>query len=58
MISDAALLADCARTGTAFVPFFPLGGGLDPIDTTRLEETAAGGLRKSLDNIEAKLTKT
>jgi aryl-alcohol dehydrogenase-like predicted oxidoreductase len=23
------------------VPFFPLGGGLDPIDTTRLEKTAA-----------------
>jgi pyridoxine 4-dehydrogenase len=39
--ADAALLADCARTGTAFVPFFPLGGGLDPIDTTRLEKTAA-----------------
>jgi aryl-alcohol dehydrogenase-like predicted oxidoreductase len=38
---DAALLADCARTGTAFVPFFPLGGGHDPIDTTRLERTAA-----------------
>ena len=39
--ADAALLAECARTGTAFVPFFPLGGGLNPIDTTRLEETAA-----------------
>ena len=39
--ADAALLAECARTGTAFVPFFPLGGGLDPIDTTRLEKTAA-----------------
>jgi pyridoxine 4-dehydrogenase len=39
--SDAALLADCTRTGTAFVPFFPLGGGLDPIDTTRLKQTAA-----------------
>ena len=23
------------------MPFFPLGGGFDPIDTTRLEETAA-----------------
>jgi pyridoxine 4-dehydrogenase len=23
------------------VPFFPLGGGLDSIDTTRLEKTAA-----------------
>jgi pyridoxine 4-dehydrogenase len=39
--ADAALLAQCTRSGTAFVPFFPLGGGLDPIDTTRLEETAA-----------------
>ena len=39
--ADAGLLAECARSGTAFVPFFPLGGGLDPIDTTRLAETAA-----------------
>src|SRR6201982_1732682 len=39
--ADAELLAECARTGTAFVPFFPLGGGLDPIDTSRLEKTAA-----------------
>jgi aryl-alcohol dehydrogenase-like predicted oxidoreductase len=39
--ADAALLAECARTGTAFVPFFPLGGGVDPIDTTPLEKTAA-----------------
>ena len=31
--ADAALLAECTRSGTAFVPFFPLGGGLDPIDT-------------------------
>ena len=23
------------------MPFFPLGGGLDPIDTTRLEKIAA-----------------
>jgi aryl-alcohol dehydrogenase-like predicted oxidoreductase len=39
--ADAALLAECTRSGTAFVPFFPLGGGRDPIDTTRLEKTAA-----------------
>jgi pyridoxine 4-dehydrogenase len=38
---DAALLAECTASGTAFVPFFPLGGGLDPIDTTRLEQAAA-----------------
>jgi pyridoxine 4-dehydrogenase len=36
----AALLAECTRSGTAFVPYFPLGGGLDPIDTTRLEKAA------------------
>ena len=39
--ADGALMAECARSGTAYVPFFPLGGGLDPIDTTRLEKTAA-----------------
>ena len=39
--ADGGLLAECTRSGTAFVPFFPLGGGFDPIDTTRLEETAA-----------------
>jgi aryl-alcohol dehydrogenase-like predicted oxidoreductase len=39
--TDAALLAECTRSGTAFVPFFPLGGGLDPIDLTRLEQAAA-----------------
>jgi aryl-alcohol dehydrogenase-like predicted oxidoreductase len=39
--ADTALLAECTRSGTAFVPFFPLGGGLDPIDTTRLEKIAA-----------------
>ena len=39
--ADAGLLAECTRSGTAFVPFFPLGGGLDPIDTSRLEQTAA-----------------
>jgi aryl-alcohol dehydrogenase-like predicted oxidoreductase len=39
--ADATLLAECTASGTAFVPFFPLGGGYDPIDTTRLEKTAA-----------------
>jgi aryl-alcohol dehydrogenase-like predicted oxidoreductase len=39
--ADAGLLAECTRSGTAFVPFFPLGGGFDPIDTSRLEKTAA-----------------
>jgi len=39
--ADAGLLAECTRSGTAFVPFFPLGGGFEPIDMTRLEKTAA-----------------
>ncbi|MEU7882918.1 oxidoreductase [Microbispora bryophytorum] len=33
---DAELLARCEKDGIAFVPFFPLGGGLRPIDQTRL----------------------
>jgi aryl-alcohol dehydrogenase-like predicted oxidoreductase len=37
---DAALLAQCAQDGIAFVPFFPLGGGNDPIDPARLEKVA------------------
>jgi aryl-alcohol dehydrogenase-like predicted oxidoreductase len=40
--AGAALVAECTMSGTAFVPFFPLGGGFEPIDTTRLEKTAAG----------------
>jgi hypothetical protein len=32
------LLAQCAQDGIAFVPFFPLGGGNDPIDPARLEK--------------------
>jgi aryl-alcohol dehydrogenase-like predicted oxidoreductase len=39
--ADAGLLAECTSSGTAFVPFFPLGGGRDPIDPTRLEKIAA-----------------
>jgi aryl-alcohol dehydrogenase-like predicted oxidoreductase len=39
--ADSGVLAECTRSGTAFVPFFPLGGGLDPLDTTRLEKAAA-----------------
>jgi aryl-alcohol dehydrogenase-like predicted oxidoreductase len=34
------LLAGCADAGIAFVPFFPLGGGFDPIDPTRLARVA------------------
>jgi len=39
--ASSGLLADCTAAGTAFVPFFPLGGGFDPIDTSRLEQAAA-----------------
>ena len=35
---DAALLAQCAQAGIAFVPFFPLGGGRDLIDAALLGE--------------------
>jgi pyridoxine 4-dehydrogenase len=38
---SASLLAECAAAGIAFVPFFPLGGGRDPIDHARLERVAA-----------------
>lgn len=38
---DLALLAECEEAGIAYVPFFPLGGGRDPLDTRRLEKVAA-----------------
>ncbi|PZG13495.1 oxidoreductase [Nonomuraea aridisoli] len=38
---SASVLAECAAAGIAFVPFFPLGGGRDPIDHARLERVAA-----------------
>ena len=38
--ADAGLLAECTRSGIAFVPFFPLGGGHDPLDPSRLEKAA------------------
>jgi aryl-alcohol dehydrogenase-like predicted oxidoreductase len=37
---DAELLARCEATGTAYVPFFPLGGGGTPIDPSRCEKVA------------------
>jgi len=39
--TDATVLAQCGRSGIAFVPFFPLGGGRDPIDPARLDQPAA-----------------
>jgi pyridoxine 4-dehydrogenase len=38
---DAALLDACAADGIAFVPFFPLGGGMSDTGTERLAEVAA-----------------
>lgn len=37
---DAAVLARCEEHGIAYVPFFPLGGGLDPIEHGRLADVA------------------
>ncbi|RAY15922.1 aldo/keto reductase [Actinomadura craniellae] len=39
--ADAELLAACEADGTAYVPFFPLGGGDRPIDPARLAAVAA-----------------
>ena len=41
--ADAALIDDLARDGTAYVPFFPLGG-FTPLQSTELSDVA-----KSLD---------
>ncbi|WP_441249149.1 oxidoreductase [Kitasatospora sp. McL0602] len=39
---DAGLLAECEEGGTAYVPFFPLGGGVGgPPATERLDKVAA-----------------
>ncbi|MEV0573610.1 oxidoreductase [Streptomyces sp. NPDC050392] len=38
---DLALLAECEAAGIAYVPFFLLGGGREPLDTRRLEKVAA-----------------
>ncbi|UGQ08966.1 oxidoreductase [Yinghuangia sp. ASG 101] len=37
---DAALLAECEAAGIAYVPFFLLGGGGNPLDTARLGKVA------------------
>ncbi|SEF89818.1 Predicted oxidoreductase [Actinacidiphila yanglinensis] len=38
---DADVLARCVERGIAYVPFFPLGGGFDPIEHDRLASVAA-----------------
>jgi aryl-alcohol dehydrogenase-like predicted oxidoreductase len=37
---DPELLADCEAAGIGFAPFFPLGGGTDPLEAARLEAVA------------------
>jgi aryl-alcohol dehydrogenase-like predicted oxidoreductase len=37
---DMAMLAECEAEGTAYVPFFPLGGGRDPRDLGRITKVA------------------
>ncbi|GGQ00323.1 aldo/keto reductase [Streptosporangium pseudovulgare] len=38
---DAAVLAQCEEDGIAYVPFFPLGGGREPIDRPGVANVAA-----------------
>lgn len=38
---DMGLLAECEEAGIAYVPYFPLGGGRNPLDTERLGKVAA-----------------
>ncbi|MFI6084944.1 oxidoreductase [Streptomyces sp. NPDC051217] len=40
-LDDLALLGECEAAGIAYVPYFPLGGGHNPLDTTRLDKVAA-----------------
>jgi pyridoxine 4-dehydrogenase len=37
---DPGLINDCEANGIGFAPFFPLGGGTDPLDAARLEPVA------------------
>jgi aryl-alcohol dehydrogenase-like predicted oxidoreductase len=37
---DPGLLSDCEANEIGFAPFFPLGGGTDPLDAARLEPLA------------------
>lgn len=39
--NGSGLLADCEAAGIAYVPYFPLGGGLVPLDRERLGRVAA-----------------
>jgi aryl-alcohol dehydrogenase-like predicted oxidoreductase len=37
---DADMLAHCEEAGIAFAPYFPLGGGLTPVETEHVEAVA------------------
>lgn len=39
--NDSDMLAQCEQDGIAYVPYFPLGGGNQPIDPARLAPVAA-----------------
>jgi len=38
---DASLLLECERSGIAFIPFFPLGGGMTDLATGHIADIAA-----------------
>ncbi|MER7310800.1 oxidoreductase [Streptomyces halstedii] len=38
---DMTMLAECEEAGIAYVPYFPLGGGGNPLDAERLGKVAA-----------------
>jgi aryl-alcohol dehydrogenase-like predicted oxidoreductase len=38
---DMGLLAECEQAGIAYAPYFPLGGGVSPLDAERLDKVAA-----------------
>ncbi|MFE6869576.1 aldo/keto reductase [Kitasatospora sp. NPDC057692] len=44
-------MADCEATGIAYVPYFPLGGGLVPLDLERLGRVAARGERETTSQV-------
>lgn len=39
--ADLTLLPECEQAGIAYVPYFPLGGGVTPLDTDRLGKVSA-----------------
>ncbi len=41
--ADMALLAECEDSGIAYVPYFPLGGGISPVGVAASQEGATAG---------------